>query len=65
MTRADERKHTSTSTGTPVDVIAIYPRPIWSDGEVDVDQAARWIEGNVPAVGWQELATGFLERLNK
>lgn len=33
--------------------------------EVGFDQAAQWIDGDVPAAGWQELATDFLRRFKK
>lgn len=63
MTRADERKQTfNFYWDTDGPEIAICPRPIWSDGEVNVDQAAQWIDGDVPANGWRELAAGFLKR---
>lgn len=66
MTRANERKHTfNFYWDTSGREIAIYPRGVWSDGEVDVDQAARWIDGDVAADGWHELAKGFLERFKK
>ena len=45
--------------------IAIYPRTIWSSGDVVVDQVATWIDGDAPADGWRELAADFLERLKK
>jgi hypothetical protein len=66
MTRADERKHTfNFYWDTSGREIVIYPRNVWSDGEVDVNQAAEWIDGDVPAEGWQELATDFLRRFKK
>ncbi|GIJ29083.1 hypothetical protein Vqi01_42450 [Micromonospora qiuiae] len=66
MTRADEGKHTfNFYWDTSGREIAIYPRNVWSDGKVDVDQAAEWIDGGVPAKGWRELATDFLRRLEK
>ena len=66
MTRADERKHTlNFYWDTGGREIAIYARGVWSDEEVDVDQAAEWIDGEVPAGGWQELATDFLRRFKK
>lgn len=66
MTRADERKHTMNfywDTDGPE--ITIYSRGVWSDGEVDVDQAAKWIDGGVPANGWRDLAADFLEHFKK
>jgi len=66
MTRADERKHTfSLYWDTDGPEITVCPRPVWSDGEVDVDQAVKWIDGDVPADGWRELAGDFLERLKR
>ena len=66
MTRADERKHTfNFYWDTSGSEIAIYARGVWSDEEVDIDQAAQWIDGDVPAAGWQELATEFLRRFKK
>jgi hypothetical protein len=66
MTRADDRKHTHNfywDADGPE--IVIYPRPIWSDGQIDVDEAAKWIDGDVPADGWRDLAAEFLNRLKK
>jgi hypothetical protein len=63
MTEVGVRKHTLNfywDTGGPE--VSIYPRPIWSDGDVDVDEAARLIAGGVPADGWEDLATDFLKR---
>ena len=66
MTRADVRKHTfNFYWDTSGREIAIYPRGVWSDGEVDTDQAAKWIDGEVPGDGWQELAADFLRRLEE
>jgi hypothetical protein len=66
MTRADERKHTvNFYWDMDAPEIAIYPRAIWSGDDVDVDQVAKWIDGDVPADGWRELAADFLERLKK
>lgn len=66
MTRADERKHTvSLYWDTDGPEITICPRPVWFDGEVDVDQAVKWIDGDVLADGWRELAEDFLKRFKK
>lgn len=66
MTRADQRKHTSslfwdTSGGD----LAIRPRAVWSDGKVDAARAADWIDGGVPPEGWRELAADFLRYFTK
>lgn len=50
MTRADVRKRTRNlywDTSGP-DVV-IHPRSVWSDGEIDAVEAARLIDGDVPA----------------
>jgi hypothetical protein len=66
MTRADERKNTSNFYwDTSGREIAIYARSVWADEEVDVDQAAEWIDGDVPAKGWQALAIDFLRRYER
>lgn len=66
MTRADERKHTlNFYWDTSGREIAIYARSSWADEVVDVDQAADWIDGEVPAEGWEALASDFLRRFNK
>ncbi|MEJ7741245.1 MAG: hypothetical protein WKF73_01120 [Nocardioidaceae bacterium] len=31
-------------------------------GQIDAEQAAAWIDGDVPAEGWCALAAAFLER---
>ncbi|GLW94040.1 hypothetical protein Aglo03_48560 [Actinokineospora globicatena] len=54
MTRVDERRQTfNFYWDTSGREIAICPRGIWSDGNVDVDQAATWID--VTADGSREL----------
>ena len=66
MTRADGRKHTfNLFWDTDGPELVIHPRPIWADGEVDVNQAAQWIDGNVPADGWRDLDADFLKRIKK
>lgn len=66
MTRVDRRKQ-SLSLYWDIDgrEILIRPRPVWSDGRVDVQQAAEWIHGDVPPEGWCRLATNFLEGFEK
>ena len=65
MTRADERKHSlNFYWDARGHEIAIYPRPIWADGELDVDQCAQWIDGDVPADGWREFAVSLLDSLS-
>ena len=66
MTHADERKQTfNFYWDTSGREIAINARNVWADQEVDVDQAAQWIDGDVPAGDWHELATDFLQRFEK
>lgn len=66
MTRADERKHTTNFFwDTSGREIAIYARPIWVDEDVDPDEAAGLIDGDVPGEGWRELAADFLRRFER
>ncbi|KAA1399908.1 hypothetical protein [Aeromicrobium ginsengisoli] len=63
MTRVDERKRSfnlywQNDGGEWV----IYPRGVWSEGQVDAEQAADSIDGDIPADGWRKLAAAFLER---
>lgn len=65
MTRADERKQTvSFYWDTSGSELVIHTRGVWSDGDLDVDKAATWIDGEVPAEGWRKLAADFLRQLD-
>jgi hypothetical protein len=64
MTRSDDKKHTfhlfwEQNAGNFV----VRARSQWCDG-VDPAAVASSLDGNVPASGWQELATNFLERMD-
>lgn len=66
MTRADERKQVynfywDRDAGT----LRIYTRNQWDDGEIDPDEVAESIDGDVPANGWKELAEAFLARFER
>ncbi|MCF8785243.1 hypothetical protein [Rhodococcus ruber] len=66
MTHANERKTTMNFFwDTGGSEIVIYPRSIWADGEVDAEEAASLIDGDLSATGWRELAADFLERLTR
>lgn len=62
MTRVDERKRSfNLYWQNDGGEWAIYPRGVWSAGQIDAGQAAEWIDGDVPAEGWCALAAAFLE----
>jgi hypothetical protein len=66
MTRVDERKRTfNFYWDTSRREIDVYVRGVWSDEEVDVDQAAEWIDGDVSTADWQELTTKLLPTLQE
>lgn len=59
LTRADEKKHTMSLYW---DGFTIRLRKTWEGTELDPDEMASWIDGDVPAAGWQALAEEFLAR---
>lgn len=66
MTHADERKHTfNFYWQTDGAEIAIYARNVWANEDVDAEQAARWIDGDISTQEWQQLAADFLQRFEK
>jgi hypothetical protein len=66
MTRADERKQPfNLFWHTDAPEVTICGRGVWSDEDVDADQASAWIDGGVPAEGWRDLATDFLGRFDR
>ncbi|MCD0446390.1 hypothetical protein LO763_22500 [Glycomyces sp. A-F 0318] len=66
ITHTDEQKHVlRLYWGEPGRELAIHARPIVATSDVDADEIAELIDGDVPASGWHELATAFLERFER
>ena len=65
MTRADKQKHTMNLFWERERArVNIWPRGLWSEGEIDYDQAAHYIPGRISAEAWRDLAAMFLERFD-
>lgn len=64
ISRASDRTHTlNLFWERHGAVLCIYARARWDEGEIDYDEAAQTIDGDVPAEGWEALAIHFLSHL--
>jgi len=66
MTRVDARKQSwSLFWDTSGPTVRILTRGSVTDDDVDGDMVAGHLDGDVPAVGWRELAEDFLARFER
>ena len=64
ITRATERKNVWNlyweASGR---TLSVYARPQWQEIEIDADEIAESVGGDIPSSGWKALASDLLDRL--